>query len=101
MSSHKWASLLKHKTTRSNGETPHLPQVGELIEITAQIEVYILDFETAGEEHLVGSPIGRVRANRDFTGVVLTPGMKVRIKRIDKGKVAGSLQSVWALVAAP
>lgn len=97
--SNRWASLLKHKTAGPGGGTPQLPSVGDVIEVTARLEVYILEYERRGEERLLDSPIGLVRAIRDFTGVVLAPGTQVRVERIEKGKVTGSLQSVWALVS--
>jgi hypothetical protein len=99
--SNKWASLLKHKTDGRGDGTPHLPSAGDVIEVTARLEVYILEYERLGEERLLESPVGVVRATRDFTGVVLTPGTRLRVERIEKGKVTGSLQSVWALVSEP
>lgn len=98
-SSNRWASLLKHMTSRSRDGVPHMPEEGDVIEVTGPLEVYILEYELRGEERLLGPPVGKVRAPRDFTGVSLTAGTKVRVKRVERGQRTGSLQSVWALVS--
>ena len=99
VSSQRWASLLKHKSLPRDAR-PRLivPSPGDAIEILSDSDVFIVDYGTRGEDLRLESPAAGSRTKSDATGIVLIPGTRLQVQRIERGAVTGSLQLVWAMV---
>jgi hypothetical protein len=99
VSSQRWASLLKHTSVPRDGRPrPLVPSAGDTIEMVSEIDVYIVDYGTRGEDLRMESPALRRLTKADATGIVLTPGTRLQVQRIERGAVTGTLQLVWAMV---
>jgi len=97
----EWATVLQYEV-KSETNAPrgiYLSRAGDVLEVTADHRVYILDFATRGEALRFYSPAGRTDHPTNFTGVTLRPGTLVKIEDTHGGPIGGSLQLIWARVS--
>lgn len=57
-----------------------MPRVGDVIEVTAEMSLRIVDFEMTRELRRLESPAGRVLTKTDSTGVSLPVGTRLKIR---------------------
>lgn len=80
---------------------PRMPTVGDVLSVTHDISLYILDFKNSGESRRLEWPGGRQLEDADLTGVVLKPGMRAVVEevRLDTGSRCDTACAVWARVS--
>lgn len=78
-----------------------LPRPGDVLRITTEDEVEIVDYQERGEADYLVSPGSRRRRRADLTGVKLPPATEVVVLEIFRDKPIGPTQSIWARVGIP
>lgn len=96
-SEESWATQIRHADESGNTNRV-VPQPGDVIRITSEIELLILEYRTRGEELRLRSPADRILTTKDRTGITLGSDSKVRIEEIQLETPAGGLKGVWARV---
>lgn len=100
--SQEWASVVRWEVVqRRSGRRGTIPGPRDVLRMTREMDVQIVDYQERGEEHYLVSPGNRVRRLADLTGVKLPPGTKVVILEISEDTPVGGAQSIWARVGIP
>jgi hypothetical protein len=97
-----WATILKHRVTqRLVASDSIVPLAGDILEITMELPVLIVDYESRGEENRLISPAGRVSSTSNMTGVMLSVGTSVIVEEIARDPLGNvkNVQRVFARVA--
>src|SRR5574340_949010 len=94
-----WGTQTKHRTReRSRGQSGVVPVPGDVLEITAPLDVVILKYSTVGEQYRLKSPAREAIHPGDLTGVRLPAGALVRVVEVRRSHRVGAFQSIWARV---
>ena len=100
--SDNWVTLPAYDIVRRElpGD-PRVPAIGDVLSVTHDISLYILDFKNSGESRRFDWPGGRQLEDADLTGGVLKPGMRAVVKEVrrDIGSRCKTACAVWARVA--
>jgi len=91
-----WATVLKHEVEKSV-----VPRPGDVLEITREHPVVIMDFRLTAEEGRLLSPANDPD-RRHLTGLNLPAGTKVKVEEVSRNHPVGPgpIQSVWVRVVA-
>lgn len=99
----EWASLVHYRVLSravQNADRDVLRK-DDVVELTPRSHygVYIVNFEIDGENQRLVSPAGQIKHERNFTGVTLSPGTRLKVEEVSKDTPVGPLQLVWARVS--
>jgi hypothetical protein len=92
-----WATAPKHLLVADG--TDSVPKPRDLIRVTAEQDVLILDFAQTKDSRYLEPPANRPLSAADRTGVVLQPNTVVRVQRVFEEKPSG-IRGVWVLIRA-
>jgi len=97
----EWGSAVHFKVInkREQAANIYVPMRGDILEVTANHEVHIVNFAADHEAHRLQSPAGQTDHKRNYTGVTLSPQSTVKVEEVVRSSTAGTQQLVWARVS--
>lgn len=97
----EWVTQPSYHVVRSErvGDA-RMAMPGDELAVIQDLYLYILGFQRSGEARLLDPPIGVPTRKEDYTGGVLKPGARVRVRdvRRETGSECTNLCAVWARV---
>ena len=96
-----WATQLKHRLLkRRDARDSIVPVPGDVLEITASVNVEISNYRSLGEQDRLIAPTGKPFSRDDLTGVTLVPGTQVVVEEVVRDRVLYT-EAIWARVTRP
>ena len=97
-----WTTILKHRVKeRRVASDSIVPLPGDVLELSMELQVYIVDYQARGEENRLVSPADRMLTKDNLTGVTLLAGTEVVAEEVILDSPGYNVQSVWARVTRP
>ena len=93
-----WATQGVYRPVGAASDATSIPKAGDVLEITKESLVIIVEFKSHGEDKRLTSPASRLLYEDDSTDINLPPGEQVRVQETQRGAAADGVQMVWARV---
>lgn len=93
-----WVTTV-HYIIRKTSKPSDLPAAADLIELTKDHELFILYYQTSGEQRRLSSPAGMIMEKRHRTGIILPPKSRVVVEELRLDPSTSGPQGVWVRVA--
>ena len=93
-----WATQAIYRPVAASADSTSIPRTGDVVEITKESLVIIVEFKSHGEDKRLTSPATRLLYEDDSTDINLQPGEQVRVQETQRGAPADGVQMVWARV---
>ena len=93
-----WATQAVYRPVGAASDSASIPKAGDVLEITKESLVIIVEFKSHGEDKRLTSPASRLLYQDDSTDINLRPGEQVRVQETQRGAAADGVQMVWARV---
>jgi hypothetical protein len=96
-----WVTTLNHRVKqRQVASDSFVPIPGDILEITRDLEVVILDYKTRGEQNRFMPPTSRLLTRDDLWEVNIPAGTEVLVQDVVREPVLYA-EKVWARIARP